>query len=168
VDLTHGLLGDSGQDYSYMAEAIPRALPPLNGTNITWQPGQDYFTGSMDTLSSGYNMFFTANATFPGNHTYMVTPVCRNSTTSQLWFRNATRGEGTEIFSSFLIGYPDPSCHDWFSLVDYPEIEQVTDQSFFNQKYLSDSQTYECVSQNIYQWVFYPFYPSQNSRFTSN
>ncbi|KAE9367226.1 hypothetical protein N431DRAFT_472230 [Stipitochalara longipes BDJ] len=157
VDLTHGLLSDSG---NYMTEVIPRECPSLDSLNITWESQQDYFTGTMDGSSPGfYEIYFSARAMFPDHHAYVAVPVCINSTVSQLWFTNTTAGDGTDTLSGKLLSYADSSCGDWFRLLEpgdpYSSVyDPIGAQFFFNQTFLSQRANYECVSQDIYQWGF--------------
>jgi len=159
VDLSIGLLSDSD---NYMAEVIPRERPSLESLNITWQSQDDYFTGTMrGSFPGSYDMFFSSVAIFPGHYAYETVPVCINSTVSQLWFINSTAREGTETLSGALLNYTDPSCRDWFSLLEpgatfYTVFSPMTSDMFFNQTFLSQRANYECVSQDIYQWVTTP------------
>jgi hypothetical protein len=159
VDLSNGLLSDSD---NYMAEVIPRERPSLESLNITWQSQDDYFNGTMrGSFPGSYDMFFSSVAIFPGHYAYETVPVCINSTVSQLWFINSTAREGTETLSGALLNYTDPSCRDWFSLLEpvatfYTVSNPMDSEMFFNQTFLSQRENYECVSQDIYQWVITP------------
>jgi hypothetical protein len=55
--------------------------------------------------------------------------------------------------------YTDPSCGDWFSILTRlpKELDMLVSPPdgaiYLNETFLKDPENYECVSQDIYQWV---------------
>lgn len=149
---------------SYIPTILPRPRPSLDGLGVEWQNSQQYFTALSLRYTWDKTFVFGDYATFPNQSTHLVYSICENGTTAQLWWVNNTMEHdiysvtaGEVDFTPPSVGpiytYTDTSCGDWFRITS--QIPGALD-SELNEHFLKDPENYECVSQDIYQWVSTP------------